>query len=137
MRAHRIFTSFHASLETRFIHSSHISIKTQVLSNESQANHFKIGILIYLKTLPKCQKRKDQKYIGFGSKMVNRSRLYINRLNRLGYRQTDSLFPIKVRSRGTKNTFSLLVAFPSQSTFGRSPVEAMVTYQSIKCSNGQ
>ena len=54
MGALRIFTSFHASLETRFMHSSHISIKTQVLSNKPQANHFKFGILVYLKTLSKC-----------------------------------------------------------------------------------
>ena len=131
-------------LKTRFILQSYSFIKTRVLSNKPQANYFKIGILIYLKTLPNCQKRKNHKKIGFWAKNGELIEALASQLNRPGYQSTNYLFLIEVPSRTAKSTLSLLVAFPSQlrympsrSTSGRGLVEGNGHLPSIKCSNDQ
>ena len=68
----------------------------------------------------------------FRPKMVNRSRLCPNRLNRLGNQSTGSLFSVEVRLRGAKSTLSLLVAFLSWSRDLSSQSRVTVTYEALK-----
>ena len=138
MSLFRFYISFHAYLKNSVYSLKFSFIKTRVLSNVTQTKRFKIDILIYLKTLPKYQKRKEQKNIGFWAQNGEPTKALANRLNRLRYQLTDFLCPVEVQSRSAKNTFFFfLVAFPFRSTSGRGSVEATITCQNIKCSNGQ
>ena len=110
-----------------------VSLKPEFLSNVLQAKRFKIDILIYLKTLPKCQKIKEQKKIGFQAQNGEPIEAPVNQLNWLGYRSTSSLCLIEVQSRSAKNTLFLLVAFlsrsmypPSLSTSSRDPIQVQL-----------
>ena len=95
MSALRFYISFHASLKNSVYYLKLQFHQNPSLSNEPQTNHFKIGILIYLKTLPKCLKRKEHKKIGFRAKNSEPVKALANWLNRPRYWSTGSFFLVK------------------------------------------
>ena len=65
-----IYISFHAYLKNLIYTLKLRFIKTRDLSNEPYAKLFKIGILIYLNTLPKCWKKKITEKYRFSSQKL-------------------------------------------------------------------
>ena len=89
MSALRIFTRFMQLRKLGLFFKTSISLKPEFLTNVPQAKCFIIGLIIHLKTLPKCQKRKELKKQVFGAKKAQPVEAKANRLNRLRNRSTD------------------------------------------------
>ena len=123
MSALRIFTSFMQLRKLSLFFKTLISLKPEFLTNVPQAKCFIIGLIIHLKTLPKCWKRKESKKIGFRGQKAQPIKEPINQL------PSSRQGPVK----DAPKTFSLSlpVAFSSQSRSDRGLVEATVTCHSL------
>ena len=97
MSALRIFTRFMHLRKLGLFFKTSISLKPEFLTNVPQAKCFIIGLIIYLKTLPKCQKIKELKKQVFGAKKAQLVEAMANRLNRLRNRSTGCARPIEDR----------------------------------------
>ena len=105
-----------------------ISLKPEFLTNLPQAKCFKIGLIIFLKTLPKCQKIKESKNRFFGAKKaqpVNRlwssDRGSVEGGQKSSLSPSSLLFPIEV----------FLLPVEVRLSTGRGPVEATVTCHAL------
>ena len=76
MSALRIFTHFMQLRKLGLFFKTSISLKPEFLTNVPQAKCFIIGLIIHLKTLPKCQKRKEFKNRFSRPKRLNQSKLW-------------------------------------------------------------
>ena len=135
MSALRIFTRFMHLKKLGLLFKTSISLKPEFLTNVSQAKCFIIGLIIHLKTLPKCQKRKELKKIGFRGQKGSTGRGYgqpaqpveepVDRL------PSSGRGPVK----GCTKSFSLSQqpSLPGRgdSLTGRGPVEATVTCHAL------
>ena len=97
-----------------------ISLKPEFYQMYLRQKRFKIDILIYLKTLPKCQKRKEQKKIGFRGQIVESVEALGQPAQPAKILVDRFPFPDQGRVEECKNTLSLSVAFPSQSRYPHS-----------------
>ena len=91
--------------------------KSEIYQKNLRQNISKLAYNFTEKPSLSARRKKTIKRQVLGPKMVNLSRHWPNRLNRLRYQSIGYPFPIKVRSRGAKNTFSFLVAFLSWSRY--------------------
>ena len=124
MSALRIFTRFMQLRKLGLFFKTSISLKLEFLTNVPQAKCFIIGLIIHLKTLPKCQKRKELKNIGFRGQKVQPVEPMANRLNRLRNLSTSCPRPVEDRSRDAQK-----VSLSPSSLFF--PIEATVTCHAL------
>ena len=134
MSALRIFIHFMQLRKLGLFFKTLISLKPEFLTNVPQAKCFIISLIIHLKTLPKCQKRKELKKIGFQGQKGSTGRGYdqptqpvevmVNRLNRLCS---------SGRGRQKSLSFSQQPSLPGRgdSLLGRGPVKVTVTYHAL------
>ena len=115
MSALRIFIRFMHLRKLGLFFKTSISLKPKFLTNVPQAKCFIIGLIIHLKTLPKCQKRKELKKQVFRAKKAQPIEVMVNQLNRLRNRSISCARPVEDRSRDAKNFLSLPVVFSSRS----------------------
>ena len=115
MSALRIFIRFMQLRKLGLFFKTSISLKPEFLTNVPQAKCFIIGLIIHLKTLTKCQKRKELKKQVFEAKKAQWVKIMANRLNRLRNQSTGCARPIEDRSREAKKFLSLPIAFFSRS----------------------
>ena len=121
MSALRIFIRFMHLRKLGLFFKTSTSLKPEFLTNLPQAKCFKIGLIIYLKTLPKCQKRKESKNRFFGAKKAQPVEEPVDRLWSSGRGPIEG---------GQKSSLS-----PSSFLFRVEviplPVEAMVTRDAL------
>ena len=117
----RIFTHFMQLRKLGLLFKTSILLKPEFLINVPQAKYFIIDLIIHLKTLPKCQKRKKFKKQVFGAKKAQPIKEPVDRLCLFG--------------RGRSKSLSLFQQpfLPDRwdSLPGRYPVEAMVTCKAL------
>ena len=129
MSALRCFTCFMQHRKLGLLFKTSISLKLEFLTNVPQVKCFIIGLIIHLKTLPKCQKRNELKKQVFRAKKTQPIEVMANRLNRLRNRLTGCARSVE----RCQNFLSLPVVFSSRLRSSR----GNGNLSSIKCSNGQ
>ena len=120
----RIFTRFMQLRKLGLFFKISISLKPEFLTNVPQAKCFIIGLIIHLNTLPKCQKKKELKKIGFRGKKCSTGR---------GHGQSaqpveEPVDQLTSSGRGPVEDAQKVSLSPSSLIF---PVEATVTYQAL------